>query len=124
MLQQYLQYNDPLTIIWRRGTPDDPYVDKLDSLPVINNQITLLEIPSQSHKVQISGYTEIDPITYNYNKKKLESDEFLVDYQNGNIQFNPSEDGKTLLCSYKGRGLILYPASRIYGMVSRNPDVV
>jgi len=122
-LQTYLQYNDPLTIIYRKGTPDDPYKRRIDSLPVINNQITLLEIPSEFHKVLISGYSEITLDTFS-RKKKIESNEFLVNYSNGNIQFNPSEEGKTLVCESYGRGIILYPASRIYAMVSRNPDVV
>lgn len=122
-LSQYLEYNDPLTIIWRKGTVEDPYVDRIDSLPVINNQITLLEIPDPFAKVLISGYTEISQDTFS-KKKTIESNEFLVNYQNGNIQFNPSEEGKTLVETYKGRGLIMYPASRIYAMISRNPDVV
>ncbi|OPH47574.1 hypothetical protein BC351_10300 [Paenibacillus ferrarius] len=122
-LQTYLEYNDPLSIIYRAGTPNDPYKDRLDSLPVINNQITLLEIPSEFHKVKISGYTEINNDIFRV-QNLINSNEFLVNYSNGNIQFNPSEEGKTLLCESKGRGLILYPASRIYAIVSRNPDVV
>lgn len=120
MVQTYLQYNDPLLIHWR----NEPYKDRVDSLPVINNQITLLEIPSKTHKVQIAGYTEIDTDTFNRNRKKINSNEFIVDYSVGNIQFNSSEEGKELLVSYKGRGIIMYPASRIYAMVSRSPNIV
>lgn len=124
MVQTYLQYNDPLLIHWRKGTEDDPYKDRMDSLPVINNQITLLEIPSKAHRVHIAGYTEVDMDTFNRNRKRLNPNEFLVDYSVGSIQFNPSEEGKTLLVSYKGKGIIMYPASRIYAMVSRKPDIV
>ncbi|MCM3256978.1 hypothetical protein M3664_04185 [Paenibacillus lautus] len=118
-----LQYNDPLTIIARNGTPEDPYKDRSDSLPVINGLITLLEIPSLADKVLIAGMNEIDQEIFEQ-RKKLEPHEFLVNYSIGSIQVHPSLEGRTLLCRYKGRGLIMYPASRIYALVSRNPDVV
>lgn len=118
-----LQYNDPLTIIYRKGTDEDPYKDRSDSLPVINGIITLLEIPSLRDRVEISGMIEIDQEIYE-NRKTLKPNEFLVHYSTGIILFHSSVDGRTFLCRYKGRGLILYPASRIYAMVSRNPDVV
>lgn len=118
-----LQYNDPLTIIARNGTPEDPYKDRSDSLPVINGLITLLEIPSLADKVLIAGMNEIDQEIFEQ-RKKLEPHEFLVNYSIGSIQVHPSLEGRTLLCRYKGRGLIMYPASRIYALVSRNPDIV
>ncbi|MBN3522252.1 hypothetical protein [Paenibacillus apiarius] len=118
-----LELNDPVTTIWRSGTPDDPYKDRMDSLPIINNQMTLLEIPSHGHKVMIEGFTEIDQERFT-NRSTLAPDEFLVNYSNGIVQFHPAHEGTTLLCKYKGKGLILYPASRIYAMVSRSPDVV
>lgn len=122
-IKTYEQYNDPLTIVFRKGTPDDPYKERIDSLPVINNQITLLEIPSEFHRVSIAGYTEINQDIFRV-KKSLQSNEFIVNYSNGNIQFNPSEEGKTILCQYLGKGFILYPASRIYALVSKKPDIV
>ncbi|MBG9794672.1 phage-like protein [Paenibacillus dendritiformis] len=122
-LRTHFELHDPVTIIWREGTPEEPYKEHIDSLPVINNQITLLEIPSQTDKVRIEGLTEVDAERFD-KKLALSPHEFLVNYANGTIQFHPSQEGKTLLCKYKGRGLILYPASRIYAMVSRHPDVV
>lgn len=122
-LQTYLEHNDPNMIIWRKGTPEDPYKPRSDSLPVINNQITLLEIPSYTDKVRIAGFVEVSQELF---KKKtyLDEHEFLVNYANGNVQFHPSQEGRSLLCTYKGKGLIMYPASRIYAMVSKNPDIV
>lgn len=117
------QYNNPLLITWRRGTPEDPYKERMDSLPVINNQITLLEIPSQFHKVKIAGFTEIDQEVFDKRNTELQPNEILVNYSNGNIQFHPSHEAKTFLCTYFGRGLIMYPASRIYALIQRNPDV-
>ncbi|MEQ7049499.1 hypothetical protein ABN764_02415 [Paenibacillaceae sp. P-4] len=118
-LQTYLEYNDPLTIIWR--TP--PYADRADSLPIINGMITLLEIPSTQERVRIAGMIEVDAEDFAY-KPSLEENEYLVNYAVGTIQFHPAHEGKTLLCQYKGKGMIMYPASRIYAMVERSPDVV
>ncbi|MGM1044900.1 MAG: hypothetical protein ACQEXX_02000 [Bacillota bacterium] len=118
-----LQYNDPLTIIWRKGTPEDPFKDRADSLPIINGLITLLEIPSLTDRVVIAGMIEVDQEIYE-KRKFLSENEFLVNYSIGTIQFHPSLEGRTFLCRYMGRGLIMYPASRIYALVSRNPDVV
>ncbi|MFF2090188.1 hypothetical protein [Paenibacillus sp. NPDC058174] len=122
-LQTFLEYNDPLLIVHRAGTPDDPFKQRTDSLPVINNVITLFEVPSELHKVQIHGLTEISMDRYR-NLVHLNDNEFLVNYSNGSIQFHPSHEGKTFACSYYGRGLISYPASRIYAMVQRKPDIV
>jgi len=122
-LGTHLELNDPVTIIWREGTAAEPLKDHLDSLPVINNIITLLEIPSSTHKVLIDGFTEVSQEKYRQ-KRHLEQNEILVNYANGSVQFHPSHEGKTFLCKYKGKGLILYPASRIYAMVERHPDVV
>ncbi|RRJ66407.1 hypothetical protein EHV15_28405 [Paenibacillus oralis] len=119
-----LQYNDPITIIMRKGTDDDPYKDRADSLVVQSNgMITLLEIPSITDRVHISGMVEIDQEVYE-KRPRLAPNEFLVNYSIGSIQVHESLIGKAILCRYKGRGLILYPASRIYALVSRNPDIV
>jgi len=118
-LQTYLEYNDPLTIIWR----DPPYVDRADSLPVINGLITLLEIPSTTERVHINGLIEVDIEDFSH-KQSLEENEYLVNYDQGSIMFHPKQEGTTLLCRYKGKGLIMYPASRIYALVSKKPDIV
>jgi hypothetical protein len=118
-----LEYNDPLVIISRKGDDQDPYVRRTDSLPIINGCITLFEIPSTTKRVQISDMLEVDQ-SYFEQKNQLAPNEFLVHYQTGMIQFHPSLEGTTKLCTYYGKGLIMYPASRIYAMISRNPDVV
>jgi hypothetical protein len=106
----YLNFNDPLHIIWRKGTVDDPYSDKTESLLIVNNVIVLHEIPDKFNHVVITGYTEIDDDL----GRAPNSTEFVVDYQTGIITFNSSEEGKTVTTTYKGRGYIQYPAERIY----------
>lgn len=118
-LQTQLQYNDPSIVIWR----DPPYADRADSLPVINGIVTLLEIPSTQERVRIAGMLEVNVEDFTI-KQSLEPNEFHVNYGNGSIQFHPSQEGKTFLCQYKGKGQILLPASRVYAMVERNPDIV
>ncbi|MEC0210251.1 hypothetical protein P4H70_15035 [Paenibacillus ehimensis] len=111
-------------MIWRKGTPEDPYKEKMESFPVVNNQITLLEIPSPTHKVRIAGFTEIDQEVFDRRRTELQPNEILVNYSIGNIQFHPSHEGKTFLCTYFSRGLVMLPSSRVYTMVQRNPDIV
>ncbi|TVX97973.1 hypothetical protein [Cohnella terricola] len=122
-LQTNLEYKDPNIVIWRSGRPEDPYKPRMDSLPVINGIITLLEIPSEIHKVRISGFTEVVYETYK-KKSDLAPDEFLVDYATGIVQFHPDQEAKTHLCIYQGKGKILTSATRIYTMARNNPDVV
>ncbi|RNB52686.1 hypothetical protein EDM57_21095 [Brevibacillus gelatini] len=118
----YNQYNDSIRIIWRSNTQDDPYVDKTESLKIINNRIVLSEIPTEFHRVLINGYTEIDQRKPN-SKKIPDVNDFIVNYSNGVIDFHPSQEGKTVVAVYKGRGMIQYPASRIWAHYP-NPDVV
>ncbi|MNW28314.1 hypothetical protein D3C74_51370 [compost metagenome] len=122
-LHHLLEINDPITFVTRKGTPEDPLKSRADSLLVMNGMITLLELPSPAHGVTIAGLTEIKQDVYEQ-RPFLQEHEFLVQYQTGAIQVHPSHEGTLKLCRYMGRGLIMYPASRIYTMVQRNPDIV
>jgi len=104
----YFKYNDPLIIIHRTGTEDDPYNERTDEYKIINNIIVLYEIPDKFNKVQIENYYEV------FEDQEILSNNFKVDYSNGMVSFNPSEEGKTISARIFGRGIILYPASRIY----------
>jgi hypothetical protein len=115
-VENYFIYNDPIRIVWRKGNAEEPYVDKVESQKVINNMVVLTEIPDEFTHVSISGLTEIYEGTPSTNQ-------FIVNYENGIITFHPSKEGTTITnMTYKGRGFILYPASRIYGR-NGNPDV-
>ncbi|MCU6710079.1 hypothetical protein M6D81_15385 [Paenibacillus sp. J5C_2022] len=122
-LQTYLDYQDKNIIIWRKGTAQDPFKPKADSLPIINGIMTLLEVPSESHGVHIPGFIEV-PFDKFKRKTTLAQQEFVVDYSSGIVQFHTSHEAKSFIVSYMGKGHILYPASRIYAMVQRNPDIV
>ncbi len=115
-MTEYLKYNDPLHIVFRKGTEDDPYVPIEGTQKIINNIIVLDEIPDEFSHVQIENYTEIF-------EGEPTSTQFKVNYQNGIVTFNPSEEGKTVSFSAVGRGIILYPAERIY-IHSEEPNIL
>jgi len=97
---------DRIYVIWRQGTIQDPYVDISEPVAIINGIATLSEIPDHVTRVTVNGYFETESTT-------PKSNEFCVNYQNGIVQFNTSENNKTPVFEYKGRGVIKYPASRI-----------
>ncbi|ALA47857.1 hypothetical protein ABE137_12745 [Brevibacillus laterosporus] len=114
-------YFDPLHIVWRRGTPEDPYLDRIEYLKVLNHKVVLAEIPDRFTRVKIAGLIEI-----NYDgvpKKNIAPDEFWVNYSTGVIEVHPSQESNNLNISYKGKGFIQYPSSRIYHQDQFN-DVV
>ena len=56
----YLNFKNPIHIVWRRGTPEDPYVDRTDIMPVANQRIILSEIPDKIARIEISNMIEIN----------------------------------------------------------------
>lgn len=107
----YLEFNNPIHIIWRKGTPNDPFIDRLDITRVVNQRITLLEIPDELYRVRIPKMVEI-----NYDefiKNSLGENEFYCDYTTGFIFFHELREAETISIVYKGRGVILYPSTRI-----------
>ncbi|MCY9737453.1 hypothetical protein M5X17_27510 [Paenibacillus alvei] len=115
----YFQYNDPLKIIWRDGTPTNPYSNRNENHKIINNIVTVQEIPDEFNRVIVEGYVEV----YDKEWDELLPNEFVVNYSNGIITFHRSQEGKVINAKYSGRGIILYPASRIYATRIGYPDV-
>lgn len=103
-MTSYYIYNDPILITWR----DEPYVEMTDSnLVVVGNRVILTEIPSEFNHVQSTGLTEIfsgDPST----------SQFIVNYSLGEVVVNSSLEGTSINAHYYGRGVIRWPAERIY----------
>ena len=106
------EFNDPLVFQLRAGTEADPYVSLENSRVIVNNQITLDEIPCELNHVTITGYTEV------YELADLATSTFFSNYLNGLITFDQSQEGTTVTASYYGRGVILYPIERLYTDVS------
>lgn len=105
-------YLDPLHIIWRNGTPEDPYIDRAEYLKILNHKVVLAEIPDRFTRVKIAGMFEI-----NYDgtpQKSILPNQFSVNYSTGVIEFHESQESNSVNVMYKGRGFIQYPSSRIY----------
>lgn len=107
----YLEFNNPIHVVWRKGTPNDPFIDRLDITRVVNQRISLLEIPDELYRVRIANMFEINYAKFI--KSNLGQNEFYCDYTNGFIYFNEYKEADTLSIIYKGRGVILYPSNRI-----------
>ncbi|MGG0667638.1 hypothetical protein ABE073_03825 [Lederbergia citrisecunda] len=116
----YLEFNNPIHIIWRSGKPDDPYIDRLDIAKVVNQRVALLEIPDELYRVRISNMQEIN--YERFIKDKLSANDFYVDYTNGFVYFHPSKEAETISIVYKGRGMLLYPSSRIIHFDGTTPS--
>lgn len=132
-LSEYFQYDDSSLVIWRDGSENDPYIDKSDTLRIVNNRAVLDEIPDPYSKVKIydiTGYPadtdwsridlkmlppmiEIDTKIFNA-PKTPNLNQYIVNYANGIITFHPDLNGKDRLAVYKGRGKIIISASRIW----------
>lgn len=115
----YLEFNNPIHIVWRSGGQDDPYVDRIDIAKVVNQRVVLLEIPDELYRVRISGMQEIN--YERFVKDVLNKDEFYVDYSNGFVYFHASKEAETISISYKGRGMLLYPDTRIISWDGNSP---
>lgn len=104
-ISTYYQYNDPILITWRAT---GAYVEMTDSnLTIVSNRVITTEIPSEFTHVQCTGYTEIfsgDPAT----------GEFITNYSLGELVFHTSQEGTSINAHYYGRGVIRWPAERIY----------
>jgi len=64
--------------------------------------------PDNTSVYSIACYVESQTNT------SLAINSFYVDYLNGVIDFNSSEDGQTVIATYKGRGIIQIPCERVY----------
>ena len=107
----YLDFNNPIHIVWRKGTPNDPFVDRLDITRVVNQRVALLEIPDEMYRVRITNLFEVN--YEKFIKSSLGRNEFYCDYTNGFIYFHSDREAETISIVYKGRGVILYPSNRI-----------
>jgi len=102
------EFNNPLLNELREGSDLDPFVPLSTTSVISNNKIILTELPSQFEGVTISGYAESKI------SSGLIATTFYCNYLNGIVSFASSENGKTVTANFKGRGVILTPAERIY----------
>lgn len=102
-------YNDPIIFNWHIDPQSgEKYSVQItdESQTVIKNRIFLNQIPDKLRGVKINGLTEKTNIAT--------ANDFTVDYTNGSITFHPSKDNTQFSISYYGRGVVMYPATRIW----------
>lgn len=104
---------EPIFFFKRDGTELDPYLDIIENITVEDNRIFLKESPDKYQKVKVENgsilYSEVDNID-----KVTSATSYFVDYREGVVYFHGNANNKAMKISYKGIGVLLYPASRIY----------
>lgn len=103
-------------IIERR--PNNEYINKKEPITIINNVAILSEIPNEFYKVSIPDMYEID--SKFHNTGVINENQYLVNYNLGIVIFNECMDAKSVIATYQGTGVVLYPASRIYSRRQEN----
>lgn len=112
---------DPLVYRLRSGKPGDEFVTIEDEVhKIVNQSITLSEIPHYRYRVQLSSddgteWQEIYSGIPNHNQ-------YIVNYSVGRIMFNVSREGETVSASFTGMGLIYIPSERVYREIDGNGD--
>lgn len=114
----------PIFYIERKGTIDNPLADITEDIKVSHNKALLKEIPDNYEKLsvlenksngEVIEYFEVNNIEdISYDKQ------YFVDYDNGIVHFHSLANGRNLSFKYKGTGVIMYPASRVY--INHNLD--
>ncbi|WP_215085591.1 pyocin knob domain-containing protein [Exiguobacterium sp. s78] len=113
------EVNNPFIYQLREGSIADPFVDKVETIKVVDGRLLLSEMPVKQNGVLIDGHTEIDTNTPT-------GTQFYVDYTNGTVYF-VSTKNTTVTARYKGRGIVQIPSERVYhkkGSVTRTLDAI
>jgi hypothetical protein len=98
----------------REGTQNDPYLDITEDLYIQYGKVFLKEIPLATYKVTVRN-EDGSYMTEVHTDDELDTPEtFHVNYRNGIVFFNGANNGLKKTFFYKGEGIILFPASRIY----------
>lgn len=95
----------------------DEYFDATTVSPILLNKVILDYLPDRFTRIFIPDFYETT------NKNDIPENCFYCDYNLGILYFNPANEGDSIAASFKAKGQILYPASRIYSQTD-NPEVV
>jgi hypothetical protein len=103
-------FRTPLYTLWYRDNNGNKisYNRTNQNYTIVKNKIVLSEIPDEYYKVFINGLYEI------HEGNIPNSSQFFVDYETGEVTFDSSHEGETVIVSsYYGRGIIYIFASRV-----------
>jgi len=107
-------FNDPIITLLRSGSIDDPFIYRQDRHIVINNYVTLLELPDPNNTFQVSNPNEETETYVRITSGTPTSFQYKVDFTHKLIEFHPDSNGKNLLYSYWGRGIFAIPYSSVW----------
>lgn len=109
-------YRDSLILKYNVDSQGNPVsiemIDEKCQVSPVNYTIHLMQIPDESQRIIVRDATgklmhEV------FDVEILGEDNYKVDYAHGIIYFNPVHSGKTITCSYHGRGVEMVYAGRI-----------
>lgn len=104
---------DLIYFIKRDGTNENPYQDISEDVHVLYEKVFLEEVPVELFRVVAEvgnvALTEVDKLEYIVNETH-----YYVNYKQGIVYFHENRNGSLVNLQYKGQGVLLYPASRIY----------
>ena len=104
---------DLIYFVKRDGTPESPYRDITEVSHILHEKAFLEEVPVErlklNAKMNNASLIEVNRLE----DVKLEN-HYFVNYRQGIVYFHSSKNGKQVTLTYKGQGVLLYPASRIY----------
>jgi lysophospholipase L1-like esterase len=100
-----------LYTLFRKGTSDDPYIEKSEEQQVHNCIVRLSEIPQKQYRVSITSSD--NSLWYEIDDGLPESNQYKVNYNTGSIQFSSDNEAKTFTFNYLSVGQILINSERI-----------
>lgn len=106
----YFPSVDPIYILRRAGTNEDPFILIQEDKRVKNKVVTMIEIPSFTHDVNV---TAEDGELNEVDSDVLTQSQFRIDYSTGMAHFHSSLEGKKVTIGYQGTGYVDIPTNRI-----------
>lgn len=113
-------YNESIISKRRKGTPDDPFLNIIETLQVVKGKAILTEVPNRFNKVKVT--TTNGTLLYEIEDGELKNNFFNVDYVQGVVFFNPSQNSNYFTFSYLGEGAHYFPAERVY-LENKDDDI-
>jgi hypothetical protein len=107
-------FSDPLIITWHVDGSGNKISLPITNInhTVINGRFLLDYIPDEFYKVTIN--TPSDMVEIDIGRLLTSNAQYKVDYTNGLVYVHSDLEGDTINASYYSRGIISYPASRVY----------
>ncbi|MCG8484602.1 MAG: hypothetical protein MJA31_14920, partial [Clostridia bacterium] len=110
-----IDYNSPLHIQWNVDEEGNLTTEEIlnEQIVVSENKAYLKQIPEKYYRISVAGMVEVD-----IDEEIKVENKFKCDYRTGALYFHHTKEGQTITVEkYNGRGVIMYPSSRIYSKI-------